>query len=82
MLTSLFGDLGLVKNGGPHAADSDESDGAFAATAILETETAEVNDRGQIVDRHLHDLFVTGSPAQAMRDHFASSRAELQAVGK
>lgn len=81
MLTSLFGDLGIVRGGRPREPDT-EPDGSFAATAILESESAQVNDRGQIIDRHLHDLFVTGSPAQAMREHFASSRAELESVGK
>ena len=30
-----------------------------------------------MVDRHLSDLVVTGSPAQAIRDHFATTRADL-----
>ena len=84
MLTSLFGDLGIVKSPGDPSrpAGTVKSDGGFAATAILESSAAEVNDHGQIVDRHLRDLFVTGSPAQAMREHFATSRAELEFAGK
>jgi len=80
MLKSLFGDLGPI--GAPPAAH--EGDGApeFAATAILESVAAEVNDRGQIVDRHLRDLFVTGSPATAMREHFAAARADLETAGR
>jgi hypothetical protein len=66
MLKSLFGDLTLRD---PHPAAS-----GFAATALLDTVTGEVNDRGQLVDRYLRDLFVTGSPAQAMRAHFAATR--------
>jgi hypothetical protein len=64
MLKSLFGDLTL--------RDPQKGQPDFAATAILDTTAAEVNDRGQIVDQHLRDLFVTGSPAQAMRAHFAA----------
>ncbi len=85
MITSLFGDLGVSNKSGTADRRPDgtvESDGGFAATAILETNAAEVNERGQIVDRHLRDLFVTGSPAQAMREHFATSRAELEHAGK
>lgn len=77
MLKSLFGELGAV------SPDREpQSSGDFAATAILESTAAEVNDRGQIVDRHLQDLFVTGSPAQAMRDHFASQRSELDTTAR
>jgi predicted regulator of Ras-like GTPase activity (Roadblock/LC7/MglB family) len=77
MLKSLFGELGAVSQ------DHDtQRSGDFAATAILESTAAEVNDRGQIVDRHLQDLFVTGSPAQAMREHFASQRSELDTTAR
>lgn len=76
MLKSLFGELGTVSQ------DREPRGGDFAATAILESVAAEVNDRGQIVDRHLRDLFVTGSPALAMRDHFATQGAELDAATK
>ncbi len=50
----------------------------FAATAIMESIATEVNDRGQIIDRHVSDLVVTGSPAQAIREHFAATRADLE----
>jgi len=72
MLKSLFGDLTLRD---PHASSS-----GIAATALLETLTGDVNDRGHMIDRHLRDLFVTGSPAQAMRAHFAATRDD-QAPG-
>ena len=72
MLKSLFGDLAPLRE----PADRREVERDFAATAILESVTGEVNDHGQIVDRHVRDLFVTGSPAQAMRAHFASTRDE------
>ena len=75
MLTSLFGDLGPARKS-PRDAD-EESDAGFAATAIMESVATEVNARGQMVDRHSHDLVVSGSPAQAIRDHFADTRADL-----
>ena len=55
----------------------DDGEAGFAATAIMESVATEVNDRGQMVDRHQHDLVVTGSPAQAIREHFAATRADL-----
>lgn len=66
MLKSLFGDLTLRD---PHPSSS-----GSAAMALLDAVTGEVNDRGQVIDRHLRDVFVTGSPAQAMRAHFAATR--------
>jgi hypothetical protein len=76
MLTSLFGDLGLTR-----ASQADlvsrppgtaPSDAPFAARALVESTSAELGDSGRIVDRHVRDLFVSGSPAQAMRAHFAA----------
>ena len=79
MLTSLFGDLGPPKEpGGKKRAGSDEPETGFAATTIMESVATEVNARGQMVDRHSHDLVVTGSPAQAIREHFANTRADLE----
>jgi len=80
ILKSLFGELGTI--GGAPTAGPNDPVPEFAATAILESTAAEVNDRGQIVDRHLRDLFVTGSPATAMRDHFAAARADLETAGR
>lgn len=77
MLTSLFGDLGPAKGPKKRGAGEDESDHGFAATAIMQTMATEVNERGQMVDRHSHDLVVTGSPAQAIREHFAATRSDL-----
>ena len=74
MLTSLFGDLGPAHR---PKAGGDAADGGFAATAIMESVASEVNARGQVVDRHSHDLVVTGSPAQAIREHFADTRPDL-----
>ena len=78
MLQSLFGDLGLGTD--PTAKKrrmAGEGDQGFAATAILESVAKELNERGQIVDRHVRDLMVTGSPAQAIREHFKATRADL-----
>ncbi len=75
MLTSLFGDLGASQR---PRREGDAGDGGFAATAILESIASEVNARGLVVDRHSHDLVVTGSPAQAIREHFADTRADLE----
>src|SRR6187431_1943930 len=54
VLTSLFGDLGPGKDpDGKKASSADgEAPVAFEATAIMETVATEVNDRGQMVDRH------------------------------
>lgn len=78
MLTSLFGDLGPLNDPpgrGRRGAASPHAD--FAATAILESTATEVNDRGQMVDKHTRDLFVVGSPAEAIRQHLAATRADL-----
>ncbi len=77
MLTSLFGDLGPAKGPKKRGGGEEESDHGFAATAIMQTMATEVNERGQMVDRHSHDLVVTGSPAQAIREHFAATRSDL-----
>ena len=77
MLTSLFGDLvGAARTSGT----SERNDSGFAVTAILDSVASAVNARGQIIDRHSRDLVVTGSPAQAIRDHFASTRSDLDAA--
>jgi predicted regulator of Ras-like GTPase activity (Roadblock/LC7/MglB family) len=83
MLTSLFGDLRASRDAKAKSADFEEtqvvnSSPEFAATAIMESIATEVNDRGQIIDRHVSDLVVTGSPAQAIREHFATTRADLE----
>jgi hypothetical protein len=80
MLTSLFGDLQPLPGSDPARGRSPRRHGAsgdFAATAILESHATEVNDLGRMVDRHTRDLFVTGSPTEAIRRHLAASRADL-----
>lgn len=80
MLNSLFGDLRSPSRSAS-AARPDKSapanDGGFAATTILESVATEVNAQGQMIDRHSRDLIVTGSPAQAIREHFAATRSDL-----
>ena len=75
MLSSLFGELRslrAIRSDGPG-----HDDGGFAATALMETTATEVTDHGHMVDSHQSDLVVAGSPAQAIRDHFAATRADL-----
>jgi hypothetical protein len=83
MLTSLFGDLGPARDPSRKSRkDAEPHDEGFAATAILESMATEVNDQGKMVDRHQHDLVVSGSPAQAIRDHFATTRADLETASR
>ena len=82
MLTSLFGDLRASRDAKAKSSDFEDTQVGsggqdFAATAIMESIATEVNERGQIIDRHVSDLVVTGSPAQAIREHFAATRADL-----
>ena len=79
MLTSLFGDLGpRDRPARGHEFEDTQVEGqGFAATAIMESVASDVNERGQIIDRHVSDLVVVGSPAQAIREHFATTRADL-----
>ena len=83
MLTSLFGDLRASRDAKAKSSEFEDtqvvnSGQDFAATAIMESIATEVNERGQIIDRHVSDLVVTGSPAQAIREHFATTRADLE----
>ena len=83
MLTSLFGDLAGPKDPSKKAKTGGEgADHGFAATAILESTATEVNDRGQMVDRHQQDLVVSGSPAQAILEHFTATRADLETASR
>jgi hypothetical protein len=68
VLKSLFGDLVTAppKAGGPMPE--------FAATAVLESTDTRVADDGRMLDRHQQDLFFSGSPATAMREHLANAR--------
>jgi hypothetical protein len=79
MLSSLFGDLPSPDRSGRKLRPGDDG---FAATSILESVATEVNERGQMVDRHLRELVVSGNPAQAIRDHFAATRADLDTASR
>ena len=83
MLTSLFGDLGSVLDPfGKKNRAAGDSPRPFAATAIMETSGSAVNEQGEVVDRHQRDLVVTGSPAHAVREHFASTRADMDTASR
>ena len=69
MLKSLFGELTATTFKSGSAVPS------FAATAMLESTDTRLSDDGRMVDRHQQDLFVTGSPAQAMRAHLARTQS-------
>ena len=73
MLKSLFGELTATTFKPGSAMPS------FAATAILESTDTHLSGDGRMVDRHQQDLFVAGSPAQAMRAHLASTQSAADA---
>lgn len=73
MLSSLFGDLGPAKAQAAGHGERDDARG-FATTAVLQPPFAV---HGQVDDVHAQNLFVTGSPAQAIREHFRHTRADL-----
>ncbi len=75
MLSSLFGELRAIR--GHRAEHPVDDDGCFAATTLMERVATEVTEAGQMVDNHQQDLVVVGSPAHAIRDHFATTRADL-----
>jgi predicted regulator of Ras-like GTPase activity (Roadblock/LC7/MglB family) len=80
MLTSLFGDVSAPSSPANKDETAEGQQGAqarFAATTILESVETDVNARGQMVDSHLRDLVVTGSPGQAIREHFARTLAHM-----
>lgn len=82
MLKSLFGELGGPSEPGPDGAGAGGADNGFAATPILETQSTKVTAAGHMVDRHSQELVVVGSPAQAIRKHFASTRADLESASR
>ena len=84
MLTSLFGDLRSPREAKAKSTDFEDTQVVggsqdFAATSIMESIATEVNERGQIVDRHV-TTGRPGSPAQAIREHFAETRADLDSA--
>lgn len=82
MLKSLFGELGPPEPGSDGTSPDRGDGGGFAATPILETQSTRVTAAGHMVDRHSQELVVVGSPAQAIRKHFASTRADLESASR
>jgi hypothetical protein len=76
MLTSLFGELSPLRN---RYVTEDAIDDGFAATAIFEVSAPAIQARA--IDPHVVDLFVTGLPALAIREHLATARADLETAG-
>ena len=74
MLKTLFGDLGPRAMAGSGTAYA-PTEVAFAATAVLEDKVPTALPREQ--DPHSVDVFVGGSPAQSIREHFHATRADL-----
>jgi hypothetical protein len=68
LLKSLFGDLMPATNGSLASALPE-----FAATAILETNNVEVTSQGRMVDRRTEDVYFSGSPGAAIRNHLSHS---------
>lgn len=68
MLKSLFGELAEAPASAP---------GGFGAAALLHSRRNRLNPAGRLVEQRQHDLFVTGSAAQAMREHLAATRDDL-----
>jgi hypothetical protein len=77
MLNSLFGELGLIRlSEWPSLARTPAASRPsrlFAAKSMVETQSSRLNEVGEVVDRQVRDLFVTGSAAEAMREHFAAT---------
>lgn len=94
MLTSLFGDLedparrraaGTPDGAEPGPATrpgADAPGSGFAATTIAQTVQSAPGTDGRMVDRHLTELVVSGSPAAAIREHLSTSRADLDAAAR
>lgn len=80
MLKSLFGDLTPMRDptarSGGKAASREAEQPEFASTAIMGHESEPPESQHDAEARHQDDLLVSGSPAQAMRAHFASSRKD------
>lgn len=73
MLKSLFGELTPMRES---SGRRDVEKNEFASTAVMETVINDTSEHRPAADRHLRELFVTGSAAQAMRAHFASTQED------
>lgn len=80
MLKSLFGDLTPIRDStsrtGGKEASADVEMPEFASTAVMADENELAEAAAEAEARHNDDLLVSGSPAQAMRAHFAGSRKD------
>lgn len=76
MLRSLFGDLYPLRDN--RARVNAEND--FAATAILEPLTETIEAGSYLGERQPRDILVSGSPADAMRVHFAATHGAVDAL--
>ncbi|MDQ5897011.1 MAG: hypothetical protein RLZZ592_802 [Pseudomonadota bacterium] len=85
MLKSLFGDLTPLRDAVNRANRKDDPtrdllDAAFVSTTIMEDDDeaapAPATEPSAATDAHHDELLVKGSPAQAMRAHFAGSRKD------
>jgi hypothetical protein len=80
MLKSLFGDLTPIREtlsrAGGKDASADVEMPEFASTAVMADENEQAEAAAEADARHHDDLLVNGSPAQAMRAHFAGSRKD------
>jgi predicted regulator of Ras-like GTPase activity (Roadblock/LC7/MglB family) len=72
VLKSLFGDLMPTTPGSSQSNAMPE----FAATAILETSNTEVTAQGRMVDRRQEDVYFSGSPGAAIREHLTRAPAD------
>lgn len=72
MLKSLFGDLMPTLPGSSPSRALPE----FAATAILQSSDTEVTEQGRMVDRRQEDVYFSGSPGAAIRNHLARTPAD------
>lgn len=79
MLRSLFGDLAPPRESARASTGETDAHG-FASTAILEGDDGG-GEQGQGAERHLRELLVSGSPANAIRAHFAGTQND-QADGE
>lgn len=85
MLKSLFGDLAPPRPASDREASRTDPPSVPprepASTAIPQPADADT-PRGLAADRHSTELVVDGSPAQAIRDHFVQSRADLETASR
>lgn len=75
MLKSLFGDLGPPERGRPGKDLPD-----FPSTTVLAADALPFGVHGQLDDGDAQNVFVTGSPAQAIREHFRARLAAGEAA--